>query len=231
MRYAIYYAPAFDSDLWRFGSSTIGYDAADDVESPPRPVADIDPATWTALTGEPRRYGFHATLKAPFALAEGMTEGALETALAGFAGACECFTLPGLEVRALSRFVALVPKVRSSALDTLAAECVKVFDPFRAPLTEADRARRLKAPLTPHQLAHLERWGYPHVFDDFRFHMTLTGPLPEPLLAPVTAALSGRYRAETGDGPLRIDRIALYRQPARNARFEVAAVFPFGDAP
>ena len=70
-RYAIYFAPHSGSLLARFGASLLGYDPATgaEVDAPDHP-AFHDPLSlgWTAA---PRRYGFHATLKAPFHLAEG----------------------------------------------------------------------------------------------------------------------------------------------------------------
>ena len=70
-RYAVYYAPAADSALWRFGSATLGYDALTGEDLPFAVPPGCDLALWPAFTEEPRRYGFHATLKAPFELADG----------------------------------------------------------------------------------------------------------------------------------------------------------------
>src|SRR5215468_10868409 len=63
-RYAIYFAPAPESSLWRFGSATIGYNAASGRDIPATPPVGYEHAVWDRLTEEPRRYGFHATLKA-----------------------------------------------------------------------------------------------------------------------------------------------------------------------
>ena len=71
-------------------------------------------------------------------------------------------------------FVAIVPATPSPGLDELAADCVTGFERFRLPMTAQERSRRLAAGLSQHQTANLERWGYPYVFEEFRFHMTLT---------------------------------------------------------
>lgn len=81
----------------------------------------------------------------------------------------------GHHPHALDRYVALTPDVQSDALTGLATRCVERFDTFRAPLTMAERERRVAASLTPRQIALLERWGYPYAFDQFHFHMTLAG--------------------------------------------------------
>ncbi len=66
-----------------------------------------------------------------------------------------------------------------SRLQAFAAKCLEGFDFFRAPLSAADRERRTNSQLTRRQLELLDRWGYPYVLDEYRFHMTLTGPLPK----------------------------------------------------
>ena len=73
-RYAIYFTPAPQSALRRFGSTAIGCDA-DTQEARPHPDHDLyrDPS-FLATLEFPSRYGFHATLKAPFELRAGATE-------------------------------------------------------------------------------------------------------------------------------------------------------------
>jgi putative phosphonate metabolism protein len=223
-RYALYAAPSPDDPLWAFGSSALGYDAAQarDVAFPPG--APFNRPDWAALTEEPRRYGFHGTLKAPFELAEGASEADLLEAAMIFAERRPAITLDSLSVVALQSFVALVPAVPSDDLALLAADCVRDLDAFRAPMTEADRARRLRSPLTARQIEQLDRYGYPYIFDDFRFHMTLTGSLPEPLRAPVRAALAEAYAPLAA--PFRLDAVALFRQDDRQGRFSILARFP-----
>lgn len=224
-RYALYAVPAPDSPLWHFGSSVIGYDAAtaDDVAFPAAPPCDAE--DWTALTAEPRRYGFHGTLKAPFALAEGADEAELIEAVMLFAERRRAFSVTRLEVSLLKAFVALTPAERSAELEGLAADCVRHFDAFRAPLSEADMARRLKAPLTERQKAHLDAFGYPYVFEDFRFHMTLTGALPEDRRETIRDGLAGLYAPVAA--PLAIDALCLFKQADRAGRFTILARFPF----
>lgn len=225
-RYALYAAPAPDAPLWRFGSSAIGYDAATAADAAFPYGSPFDAPDWTALTEDPRRYGFHGTLKAPFALAEGRSEADLLEAAMLFAERRRAFTIPSLKVSLIGAFVALVPDGPAPELDALAADCVRDFDAFRAPLTEADRARRLRSPLSERQIAHLDAFGYPHVFEDFRFHMTLTGRLDEARRESVRAALAERYRAIAA--PLPVDALCVFRQPDRAGRFAILARFPFG---
>ncbi|HEY9455442.1 MAG TPA: DUF1045 domain-containing protein, partial [Bradyrhizobium sp.] len=84
-RYAIYYAPAPGSGLDRFGAALLGYDAFTAKDLPfPEGVLEATP-DWHGLTGDPRKYGFHATLKAPMSLAAGRTEAELVSACEAFA--------------------------------------------------------------------------------------------------------------------------------------------------
>src|SRR5258708_19714311 len=73
-RYAIYFVPAADTALYRFGAAALGYDCFTGADIATLDALPVDAGAWRELTREPRRYGFHATLKAPFHLAAGPTE-------------------------------------------------------------------------------------------------------------------------------------------------------------
>jgi hypothetical protein len=183
------------------------------------------------LTDEPRRYGFHATLKAPFHLRAGVAEADVIAALDDFAGSQRAFVLEGLRVALLSRFIALVPETPSMPLQSLATNAVEALEPLRAPLSERDVARRLQTPLSDRQKDHLQQWGYPYVFDDFRFHMTLTGALDEALRAPVLAKLAALFHDHVGAGPVLVDSVALFRQERREAPFKIIRRAPLSAPP
>lgn len=227
-RYAVYYAPAADSALWRFGSAVLGYDALTGEDLPFAVPPGCDPALWPALTKEPRRYGFHATLKAPFELADGRSEEQLRAFARNHAARLDAVELAGLSITALGSFVALTPAEPSEALQRFAFSAVQAFELFRAPLSEADKARRLKSPLTPAQHAYLEAYGYPYVGDAFRFHMTLTGSLPDEQAGAVKQALESAYATAVSAGSVRIDRFALFRQDDRAGRFRLLDSYAFG---
>lgn len=226
-RYAVYFAPHRDTALWRAASSLIGRDAVGGAALPFPAIAPCAAADWAELTAEPRRYGFHATLKAPFELTDAADEAMLIAAARAFAVTQRRFTIADLVVRTLTSFVALVPDRPNDDVLSLGADCVVAFEPFRAPLSAHDRDRRLRTLTSPRQIEALERWGYPYVFEDFRFHMTLTGPLPEERREAVRAGLE----AFLGDvaRPLAVDAIALFRQDDRAAPFHFVERFPFGE--
>ena len=219
-RYAIYYVSAPGSDLDRFGAHTLGYDAFSGEDLPfPDGIMQMAP-DWCDLTQEPRKYGFHATLKAPFSLARGKTEAELLAACESFAATPRPIAVIRPIVDSISGFIAVVPAEPSPELERLASECTTEFESFRAPLTEEDRARRNPCALTPRQREYLDRWGYPYVMEDFRFHMTLTGRLSAERRIPVLTMLRHRF-SEIGLKTLPIDRIAVFRQDDSDSRFRI----------
>lgn len=216
-RYAIYFVPPADGALYRLGSSLLGYDCYRGADVAfPRGLPD----DWAGLTAAPRRYGFHGTLMAPFRLGPGRDETGLLRTVARFADVARDIAVIEPVVRALGRFIAIVPRERNAVLDRLAADCVAMFDDFRAPLSAGERSRR-ETGLSARQRANLDRWGYPYVFEDFRFHMTLTGPVGDDRRTSIGDLLSGLLVRACGSDPLQIDRIALLRQDDDAQRFRV----------
>jgi len=231
VRYAVFFVPPRNSALYRFGATALGYDSYSGAETASFSGDEIDAAQWRELTAEPRRYGFHATLKAPFRLHSDASEQDLIAALAPFAASCAPPPRFPASISLLDDFVALLPAGPAPALDRLAGSCVRAFDAFRAPLTDAERSRRLANPLTARQVAHLERWGYPYVFEDFRFHMTMTGRLSADRALPVLEFLHRTLKRAPVPAGIAVDSIALLRQDAADARFRVIAAAKLGALP
>jgi hypothetical protein len=166
----------------------------------------------------PRKYGFHATLKPPFRLAEGQDVQALEAAASDLAVDLAPAICDGLKLTTLGRFVALTPQDDMQAVRRVAGACVRELDRFRAPASEAELARRRKVGLSPAQEALLTQWGYPYVMEEFRFHMTLTERLPQDDIAIWSAAV----QRHLPDLPslFVLDQIALCGE-REDGRFEV----------
>jgi putative phosphonate metabolism protein len=223
-RYAIYLAPESDTEVWRFGTSWLGRDP--ETGRTETETLGLPAALHAAITATPARYGFHATLKPPFRLAAGFTVDALHDALDRFTEQRAAFDAPPVVLSELHGFLALVPDGDSPALEELAAACVRGFDEFRAPPSEAEIAHRNPAALTPGQRENLTNWGYPYVMRDFRCHMTLTGRLSETdmtTVRPVLEAATQRLCAE----PLTVRSVALYHEPSPGADFHMVRRFPF----
>lgn len=221
-RYAIYYTPAPDSALACFGAAVLGYDASTGQDVGRAKLSALLPPGLEALTREPRLYGFHGTLKAPMALRTGVSEADVLAAVSAFAGQRPPVILGELEVALIGGFVALVPAVPCPTIALLAAECVAHFDSFRAPLSDSDRARRVQQGLSLRQTALLDRWGYPYVFNEFRFHMTLTGSLPPQDRDLWLRALQAAFNDLSGDVVV-VEAVSVFRQQARNEPFRAIA--------
>jgi putative phosphonate metabolism protein len=219
-RYALYFTPPQASEFNHFGSGVLGRDLyLPGIVSPPAGLEPCLPALLD-ISGKPRRYGFHATLKAPFRLAPGTTRDELLAAVQRFCAHQPPVDVGLLDATLIGAFVALTPFVASSALGFFAAECVALFDRFRAPLSDAEKQRRRLERLSPGQRALLERWGYPYVFEEFRLHLTLTGPLAADQRAIWRERLA-RVWDRLEIGPVCIDAISVLRQDAPGADFRL----------
>ena len=221
MRVALYYAPPIDDPLHAAASTCLGRDTETNA-----PKRQPDLPNIAAITEDARGYGFHATLKAPFRLAEGVHWNSFVEAVEHVAAGIRPFDLPPLAVQDLHGFLALRETQQSHALQALADLCVAGVDHLRAPLSEAELAKRRKNGQLPlAQEALLQRWGYTYVFGEFFFHMTLTRRL--------TAAEKELYLPAATDffdpileQPRRVTDIALFTQAAPGAPFTIAQRMP-----
>lgn len=223
-RYAIYYTPTAASKWGRFGTSWLGWDLETGTEPQLPQHAALTGLDIPALTGTPRKYGLHATLKPPMRLAEGTTVSALDQACAALATRQPPVILTGLELARLGRFLALRTAGDEAPLKALAGACVRDLDAFRAPATDAELAQRRQANLNNEQEANLTTWGYPHVMEAFKFHITLTSKLPKPALPVVEAAL-GAALGPLLPAPFEIRDIALVGE-ATDGRFNLIQRYP-----
>ncbi|WP_099864602.1 DUF1045 domain-containing protein [Pararhizobium haloflavum] len=226
MRYALYFTPPARHPLTMAAARWLGRDAFSGkaIESPA--VAGLTSDDIWHHTAAPRRYGFHATIKAPFQLAADRSESELLADLMQFCGRLEPFAVP-LAINRIGPFFALTPEVPSPALQDLADAVVRRFEPYRAALSEADLERRSSGSLTCRQLEYLQRWGYPFVFDMFRFHMTLTGPIAKEEAPQVEQALAAYFEPLLGE-PLDVASLALFIEPESGAPFIVDSLHPMG---
>lgn len=175
-RYALYFAPE-PGALADFGAAWLGWDLTKGTAAAHPPVTGLS-RPLSEITKTPRKYGLHATIKPPFALAQGQDSDALLNAADAFCSAQSPITLPGLKLTRLGGFLALCVDGDTAALTQMAADSVAALDRFRAPPSQAELDRRRAKSLSPRQEAMLVKWGYPYVMADFRFHITLTGHLP-----------------------------------------------------
>ena len=215
VRYAVYWAP--------------------DPQHPLAPIAHqwlFQPEPEVPIR-EPAQYGFHATLKPPFRLAAGQTEFDLLGSVQALAIRHQAFELPRLQVAWLNGFLALrpiQPLDRAHPLWSLADACVTELDEFRRPPNELELARRRALGLDHEQEALLLRWGYPHLLQRWRFHMTLTDKIPA--RQQQEQALQDRLRRLFEPAltlPLHCAAICIFRQAAPGQNFEAYRRLSLGD--
>ena len=224
MRAAIYFTPAKDDPLTMRAAEWLGRDAFDD-----RVARDRD-QVMDALVSDPARYGFHATLKAPFWLADGRTLTDLDRELAELSQRMPAVPLGMLAITRLGRFFALT--VQDTPPQLLEAEeAIRMaFESFRAPLSEQEVARRNPQGLSERQQMNLTRWGYPYVGHDFRFHMTLTNAImDEDEVVHVESRLRSHF-SPVLETPVVMDALALFVEPEPGAAFYVHSRHPLQSA-
>ncbi|MEP7454859.1 DUF1045 domain-containing protein [Phyllobacterium sp. SB3] len=225
MRYAIYFTPPSSDPLLRVAANWLGRNAFTGQPVRPPQIRNLAHEEITKLTESARRYGFHATLKAPFYLAEGLEERELLSALMHFASSMNPVEIPKLKIANLDGFFALIPEEPVAKLNQLANDIVVAFDRFRAPPSAQEIARRNPEKMSPSERRNLEQWGYPYVFEDFRFHMTLTNPVAESDRERISHMLS-EFLEPVLEEPVEINNIALFIEAEPSAPFEVHSLHP-----
>jgi len=218
-RYALYLAP---TGPWlELGRTWLGR-CADTGAA----LASPAPAAWVAA---PRHYGLHATLKAPFRLANAARPEDLDAVARRIASQQRPFGLP-LVLARLRGFLAwrVAPKVPGAllAINTLADRALRAAEPLRAPLDRAEQVRRLTAPLSAAQHAMLNTWGYPFALNTYVFHITLTGVLATDALKQARQHLARCTRGWQRQA-MPVNALSVYVQPTPGADFLVARHYGF----
>ena len=218
VRVALYYAPSLSDPLWETACAWLGRDPETAATLPQPDVPGIH-----AITADARLYGFHCTLKPPMRLATNY--GAFVDDAAVLARGIAPFAMPPLHVADLSGFLAVREAEPCPALHALADACVAGVDRHRAPPTDAELARRRKHGLSPAREANLMRWGYPGVFGEWRFHMTLTRRLTTSERAMFQPAAEAHLAAALPH-PRRVGELCVFTQSGPEAPFTIAERLP-----
>lgn len=218
MRYALYCTPKAGHPLLKridpwFARSAYGTP----IEPITGPFSSQEHAD---LTASRARYGFHATMKAPFHLAPGYHADHLPLVLRGLATRQHAVNVGSLQVARFGNYLALAPVRQPQALTDLAQAVVEAFEPARAPLSEHDLARRDKPDLSDRERELLLRWGYAASEENFKFHMTLAGPVDGDLLDRAQAYLTELLAPALAE-PFILDTLALFVEPNPPGQFHI----------
>ena len=210
-RYAIYYIP--EQPLFQLGSDWLGWNSLTGREIP---LSDDQ----RGITKRPRKYGFHATIKPPFVLSPDHTQDDLKTEFKSFCQSTSPATGGNLTISRLGRFLAITQDHQASDVTALAAAAVTHFDKFRARLSEDAIAKRRQSKLYPQQNMLMLRWGYPYVMQEFKFHMTLTGPLKNTDIDSTDHRANAVFHDHLGK-PLGINALALLGEDENSGHFHI----------
>ena len=222
-RYAFFYMPQGGTPLSEFGEAWLGWSALQSLPMPHPALPGFSPVDIAAITATPRKYGFHGTLKPPMRLRQGKTDDALMSAAEVLAARIAPFDLAPLHLTRMGGFLALTTDGNDGAMADLAATLVAGMDDFRALPDDAELARRRAAGLSPAQEVLLQKWGYPYVMDEFRFHLTLSGRLDDDTISTLMPALDDALKGIIGV-PLRVSDVALAGE-ASDGRFHLIRRF------
>ncbi len=227
-RFALFFAPSDDSPLGVYGATVLRRKAQSPSEwvNPSIPVNFENTPVWRSCVEVPAHYGFHATIQAPFELQSSYAVSELQRDLADFCTHQKPLSLEGLGPRRTQRYEALAFEQQPPEVKNFAAACIEQFNQYRAPLSDEDLCRRQKKALSPSQIGYLEDFGYPYVFDDFNFHMTLSGNMPENENGYYLQWLTALYAVMVPEPPI-LDRLSLFQQTDRKSPFVRIAEYPF----
>lgn len=226
MRYAVYFIPPAEHPLTQAASAWLGRDAYSGKTLLQPETAGFDRAEVAFMTAAPRRYGFHATIVAPFRLSPGKNAEDVAQSLDAFCASRDAFTIPELELGRIGRFFALIPAEPVPALNAMESAAVEYFQPMMAPLGESDIARREPDRLSATQRKNLLRWGYPYVREEFRFHMTLTGPVEPANHGAIETMIRGHFGPLIGQ-PVTVGALALFAECEPDGLFVIRSVHHF----
>ncbi|MCB1954347.1 MAG: DUF1045 domain-containing protein [Rhodocyclaceae bacterium] len=224
-RFALYWAPEAGTPLDRLGSTWLGRDARTGALLRQPMVPGVSSSVIREITASPRRYGLHATLRAPFRLAPGCDPARLERSIQSLASVQRPF-VTRLAVGELRDFVALLPLNGHGALTALERDCVEAMAGLAQAPGAEERARRLAGGLNDRQKALLEAHGYPFVLDEFRFHLSLCGRIQGALRERVGGWLAEALSAARVD-EVEVAALGLFVEAAPGAPLRHVARFGF----
>ena len=176
-RYAIYYAPIENPELDLFGKCWLGWDPYKGEETTKSDLSKLTSfKKFSSLVLTPKQYGFHGTIKAPFRLKNEYTYNDLENKVREISKQIQSFHLDKLVIKKLGNFIALTPS-KNLKVNDVSNKFVEGLDFLRDDLSEDEIKKRNPHKLSFNQKKKLFKWGYPYVFNEFKFHLTLTGKL------------------------------------------------------
>jgi hypothetical protein len=223
-RYAVYFSGEPLGDFWRLGSQWLGRCATGlPVDNLPS-ILGLDPQVHQRMTTHPKRYGWHATLKAPFSLREEISFNDLDESMQKLANDLQIFQLPSLVVQKMKIFLALAPIESTQCCNVLkatASKCVTDLHPLTRPLNEGEIAYRRSAGLNALEETMMLKWGYPFVHELFEFHFTLSNGLDQYEEEEVKSLMDAAFNWFPDQSNVTFDRISLFVEDEKGNDFRL----------
>lgn len=162
-RYALYYIPRYQDELYKIGSQIIGYSIEEgSILSSPHQ---------TKYNKSVSKYGLHGTLVAPFNTL--LTQEDLLQFVTSVCSKISELQIGFLKVYRMPRqYIALIPDHLESTLNELDNYLVRQIHQIRLPICQQNIPNHTD--LSEQYVQNILKWGYKYVFDDFNFHITLT---------------------------------------------------------
>ena len=226
-RYAVYFSPPEESNLSKFASSWLGWDAQNSKKIFHPNFKDLVPDI-TELTKKQSCYGFHGTLKPPFSLVETKNESELKAAILELSQSTRRFEISAVSLQLLNGFAAIVATNENNEITNLAKKCVQELDSFRQPESLEKIQKRRLAGLSQYEEFNLQKWGYPYVMGSFRFHLTLTRRLNSEESKNVMEVLASEL-TEILSTALLVRDICLFGESRTSGNFQIIQRFPLLD--
>ena len=227
-RYVIYYTPQPGTALAAFGRSWFGR-ANGGMTLQAFSDSGLAGTSFAKIAAAPGSYaGLHALLRAPFTLRDGVGVDAVKSRIINFAARRKPIETGPLTLSRAGRSLVLRPVEAKPALEWLAAQCVAAFEDFAAPPSDVERTEYAVPDLNDYQRVLLESFGDPYVLSEYRFAITLTGPLDATHLERVAQALWPVLEEICASG-VSVDALSLFgdtggRSPMRLiGRYRLAA--------
>ncbi len=112
-------------------------------------------------------------------------------------------------------------------LRAMAASVLQTLAGLRAQASQESIERRITADMSARQIALLREWGYPYLFDEYRFHMTLSDSLDAAARASIVADWARRIDTL---GAMPVHGAALFVEPQAGAPFTLWQRLTFNNA-
>ena len=109
----------------------------------------------------------------------------------------------------------------------LAGDAVRIVNQLSAPLNPSEHARLRARILSTQEKQNIENWGYPYVFNQFRFRICLTSHITHRFEKEVIYSALNRYFSAACADPLMIDAICLFVENGPGAPLRFFRRFSF----